>query len=151
MKHDQRSPAFSEIKKEIRKYAKHMNKWWGNLQHYSIAEWSLIVGIGCWGIPNKNVQMIAFLLSLIFFFEKLFSISYKSNFTKIENDIKEKIINSYLSDCEREILFKKLDNVRRFRSVWSSWYVFKRNWKFIFGYTFLAMSFVYQLIENYLK
>ncbi|MDE1475998.1 hypothetical protein KKI99_04325 [Xenorhabdus bovienii] len=126
-----------------------MNQWWKKLQHYSIAEWSLLAGIGCWGIPNKFAQMIAFLLSLMFFFDKLVSINYKSNFSKTEKNIKEKIIYSYLSDYERGVLFKKLDNVRRFRSIWNSWYIFKRNWKFVSGYSFLAGSFGYQFFVNY--
>ncbi|WFQ80882.1 hypothetical protein PXH59_07225 [Xenorhabdus sp. SF857] len=149
MKHCQRSPAFSEIKRDIRKYARNMNKWWGKLQHYTIAEWSLLIGIGCWCVPNKVAQTIAFTLSLMFFFDKLFSIGYKSNFSKMEKNIKEKIINSCISDYEREVLFKKLDNVRRFRSIWNSWYVFKRNCKFISGYTFLAGSFIYMIHSEY--
>ncbi|MBC8947170.1 hypothetical protein [Xenorhabdus indica] len=147
MKHCQRSPAFSEIKREIRKYARNMNKWWGKLQHYTIAEWSLLIGIGCWGVPNKVAQIISFTLSLMFFFDKLFSIGYKYSFVKMEKNIKDKIIKLYLSDNERDILFKKLDNVRRFRSIWNSCYVFKRNWKFIFGGAFLGGSFVYHFFK----
>ncbi|MBD2804280.1 hypothetical protein ID855_06145 [Xenorhabdus sp. ZM] len=126
-----------------------MNRWWEKLQHSSIAEWSLLAGIGCWGIPNKRAQIIAFILSLMFFFGKLASINHKSSFSKTEKNIKKKIMNSYLSDYERGVLFKKLDDVRRFRSIWNSWYVFKRNWKFLSGCIFLAVSFVFNLFDSF--
>ncbi|MDE9457930.1 hypothetical protein KKJ00_08900 [Xenorhabdus bovienii] len=140
---------FSKIKRDIKNYARNMNQWWKKLQHYSIAEWSLLVGIGCWGIPNQTAQMIAFLLSLMFFFDKLVSINHKSSFTKMEKRIIKKIKISNLSYHERTVLFGKLDNVRRFRSIWNSWYIFKKNWKFMAGYTFLFASFLFQLRASY--
>ncbi|MBD1229277.1 hypothetical protein [Xenorhabdus griffiniae] len=148
MKRCQRSPDFSKIKRDIKKHARDINQWWDDLQDASIAEWALLIGIGCWGIPNKVAQVIAFTLSMIFFFNKLFLIDSNSNFTKTKKKIKREIINSYISDDERSILFKKLNDVERFRRIWNSWYVIKRNWKFIFGYTFLAGSFIYQVLFN---
>jgi hypothetical protein len=58
---------YRNIQKDIRLYARNMNQWWKGLQKDSVAEWALLTTIACWGVPNPFFQMIAFILTVLFF------------------------------------------------------------------------------------
>ncbi len=46
---------------------------------------------------------------------------------------------------EREMLLYRLDKIKKFRRNRNIIFILKRNWRFIFGYTFLMVSFVHNL------
>ncbi|MDK9442982.1 hypothetical protein WCU81_08815 [Pectobacterium atrosepticum] len=136
---------YCDIKKDIRFYARDMNQWWKNLQKDSVAEWLLLTTIGCWGIPNHLFQMLAFILTILFFTGKLKTLQRKYSFVKSEKMIFGKIMGNDFSVKEREILLYRLDKIKKFRRNRNIIFILKRNWRFIFGYTFLMVSFVYNL------
>lgn len=131
--------AYRNIRRETRLYARHMNKWWKNLQDESISGWAFLTAIGCWGIPDQLFQRTAFILSIIFFFGKLQKISRGSGkiFSKHEKEIENKILTLSLMQDRKGFLLKRLEKIKKFRKPRS---VFKRTWRFIFGYTFLVLS-----------
>ena len=137
---------YYNIKKEIRFYARDMNQWWKNLQKDSVAEWLLLTTIGCWGIPNHLFQMLAFILTILFFTGKLKVLQRKYSFVKSEKVILEKIMKDNIPEEEREMLIYRLGKIKKFRRNRNIIFILKRNWRFIFGYTFLMVSFVYNLL-----
>ncbi|WP_258042082.1 hypothetical protein, partial [Pectobacterium atrosepticum] len=130
---------YCDIKKDIRFYARDMNQWWKNLQKDSVAEWLLLTTIGCWGIPNHLFQMLAFILTILFFTGKLKTLQRKYSFVKSEKMIFGKIMGNDFSVKEREILLYRLDKIKKFRRNRNIIFILKRNWRFIFGYTFLMV------------
>ncbi|MFJ5452455.1 hypothetical protein ACIPT4_05320 [Pectobacterium jejuense] len=136
---------YRDIKKEIRFYARDMNQWWKNLQKDSVAEWLLLTTIGCWGIPNHLFQILAFILTILFFTGKLKVLQRKYSFVKSEKLIFGKIMGDDISVKEREMLLYRLDKIKKFRRNRNIIFILKRNWRFISGYTFLMVSFVYNL------
>jgi len=52
-----------------------MNKCWKELQKDSVAEWMLLTTFGCWGIPNRPFQLLAFIITLLVFAGKLYRTS----------------------------------------------------------------------------
>ncbi|AVU30188.1 MULTISPECIES: hypothetical protein [Serratia] len=133
---------YQNIKKEIQGYAKDMNDWWGNLQKDSVAEWTFLTTLGCWGVPNHLFQIISFILAILFFSVKLLKIKNKNPFSKTEILITKKINEADLDENEKEALFCKLNKVKKFRHYQSTLFILKRNWRFIISYTFLMMSFL---------
>lgn len=136
---------YYSIKKEIRFYARDMNQWWKNLQKDSVAEWLLLTTIGCWGIPNHLFQILAFILTILFFTGKLKVLQRKYSFVKSERMILGKIMGDNIPENEREMLLYRLGKIKKFRRNRNIIFIIKRNWRFIFGYTFLMVSFVYNL------
>lgn len=140
-----KSSDYYSIKKEIRFYARDMNQWWKNLQKDSVAEWLLLTTLGCWGIPNHLFQMWAFILTILFFTGKLKVLQRKYSFVKSERTILGKIMGDNIPVDEREMLLYRLDKIKKFRRNRNIIFILKRNWRFIFGYTFLMVSFVHNL------
>lgn len=68
-----------KIKKESQDYAHDMNHFWKNLQSDSVAEWGLLKSFACRGIPNHGFQFAAFLLTWIFFTDKLLKLHHRPN------------------------------------------------------------------------
>ncbi len=136
------SDEFLNINREIRSYAKGMNRWWKELQKESVSEWVILTTFGCWGIPNKYYQIIAFLLTILLFAGRLPKVGYKKSFSNYEKGISLKINKSLLSESQKERLRNNLVRVKKFRGVRATAFVLKRNWRFIAGYTFLMVSFL---------
>lgn len=136
------SDDFLSINKEIRSYAKSMNRWWKDLQKESVSEWVILTTFGCWGIPNKYYQIIAFLLTILLFSARLPKLGYKKSFSKYEKGISEEINKSSLSESQKKRLRNNLVRVKKFRGARATGFVLKRNWRFIAGYTFLMVSFL---------
>ncbi|HAT3924541.1 TPA: hypothetical protein I9Y36_003107 [Citrobacter amalonaticus] len=136
---------YEEIKKEIRVYAHDMNHWWKNLQSDSVAEWVLLTSFACWGIPNRFFQLSAFMLTLIFFAGKLSKLHHKHSFIDSEKRISKKIRQAPVSDIQRSALYLRLTKIKKFRRNKNIVFILKRNWRFLAGYSYLTISFVYLL------
>ncbi|WP_254305256.1 hypothetical protein, partial [Citrobacter amalonaticus] len=136
---------YEEIKKEIRVYAHDMNHWWKNLQSDSVAEWVLLTSFACWGIPNRFFQLCAFMLTLIFFASKLSKLHHKHSFIDSEKHISKKIRQAPVSDIQRSALYLRLTKIKKFRRNKNVVFILKRNWRFLAGYLYLTISFVYLL------
>ncbi|WP_225851888.1 hypothetical protein [Citrobacter amalonaticus] len=136
---------YEEIKKEIRVYAHDMNHWWKNLQSDSVAEWVLLTSFACWGIPNRFFQLCAFMLTLIFFAGKLSKLHHKHSFIDSEKRISKKIRQAPVSDIQRSALYLRLTKIKKFRRNKNVVFILKRNWRFLAGYSYLTISFVYLL------
>lgn len=134
---------YEDIKKEIRIYAHDMNHWWKNLQSDSVAEWVLLTSFACWGIPNRFFQLCAFMLTLIFFASKLANLGHRRSFIDSEKCIARKINQAPVSDVQRSALYLRLTKIKKFRRNKNILFVLKRNWRFLAGYCFLMISFVY--------
>ncbi|MFA1284232.1 hypothetical protein ACDI96_16270 [Citrobacter telavivensis] len=136
---------YKDIKKAIQVYAHDMNHWWKNLQSDSVAEWVLLTSFACWGIPNRVFQLAAFLLTLIFFAGKLLKLHHRHSFIDSEKYISKRIVEAPISDAEKSALHLRLSKIRKFRRNKNVVFVLKRNWRFLAGYGYLMLSFVYLL------
>jgi hypothetical protein len=136
---------YHNLKTEIRLYTRKMNKWWGNLQEDSVAEWILLTTFGCWGIPNPLFQLLAFIITLLFFTGKLSRLQRGGSFIKSEKTILEHIEKATLNNSERDQLLHRLNKVKKFRRNRNWIFVIRRNWRFLLGYGFMTASSVYYL------
>ena len=140
---------YEDIKKEIRVYAHDMNHWWKNLQSDSVAEWVLLASFACWGIPNSFFQLCAFTLTLIFFANKLSNLNHKHSFIDSEKLISKKIRQAPMSDVQKSALYLRLSKIKKFRRNKNIVFILKRNWRFLAGYSYLTISFVYLLNPDF--
>ena len=141
---------YHDLKKEIRLYTTKMNKWWRNLQEDSVAEWMLLTTFGCWGIPNCPFQLIAFIITLLFFTGKLSRLQRGGSFIKSEKTIIEHIEKATLNIIERDQLLHRLNKVKNFRRNRNFMFIIRRNWKFLLGYAFMMASSVYYFFTLYI-
>ncbi|WP_140182466.1 hypothetical protein [Providencia stuartii] len=134
---------YQSISLKISQYEQDMYSWWAGLQKDSIAEWGLLVGIACWGIPNKTAQLIAFIAAIVLFFSKIVLINNNSNFSKIEKGISYDMDISECSDDEKIELSTEFKRVKKIRKNIPK--IIMLNWRFLLGYIFLLASFLYNL------
>lgn len=110
-----KSEIYQSILLKISQYEQDMYSWWASLQKESIAEWALLIGIACWGVPNKTAQLIAFIAALVLFFSKIVPIEHDSNFSKKEKEIVEDLSTKTLPDDQAQALSVEFERVKKIR------------------------------------
>ncbi|MDC7870661.1 hypothetical protein TH60_14250 [Pantoea ananatis] len=120
-----------------------MNQWWKSLQSDYIAEWMLLVTLGCLGVPDGPYKISSFLLAILFFAGKLKKLQKGGPFAKVEKVISERIKKATLSSCESTKLLQQLNKVKSFRKKRNFYFVLRRNWRFVLGYTFMMVSAIF--------
>jgi hypothetical protein len=138
---------YSIIRKDIFLYAHEMNFFWKKLQREHVAEWSFLTALGCWGVTNQHFQFFAFIIAISFFTGKLLKSPRNRSFNKIEKNILIRINESTLNDTEKAKLNSRILNIKKFRNFRHSPFVIKRNWRFLLGYLFLMMSFIFNILN----
>ena len=119
---------YHNLKTEIKSYTRKMNKWWKNLQKNSVAKWMLLTTLGCWGIPNLPFQLMAFIITLLFFAGKLRSLDRGGFFIKSEKTILEK---ATINSSEHEELLHRHNKVSKFKKNRNLMFFIRRNWRFL--------------------
>ncbi|MEY1424451.1 hypothetical protein AB7038_11620 [Morganella morganii] len=149
MNSNKHSPQYIELMDAIVLYKKEMFDWWDSLQKTRVGEWTLLLTLACWGVPDVHFRLIGFLIGAAFFIEKFAVIAGKSSYTtKTETRLLQKIRSEKMSDKEKENLYKELSDVQKNRKFGKSVTVFKKVWKIMVAYFFFAVSLIV-IVDTY--
>ena len=103
------------------------------------AIWLFVATLGCWGVDNNIIQMLALILVLVFFSSKV-SKDKKSDttFFKILKAIRDDIETSRLEGDSRKARLHDLDEISK--NLLSLRSMYKSTPMFLLGYSFWAIS-----------
>lgn len=135
-----RTRTYCELRTEIRLYILRFNRQIKTLQGESVAEWALVSTIGCWGIGDKTIRIMAFMLIFLFFLGKLLRLKSKESFPEFRKRLEKIIICSDL-DGEQKIFFlRRLSKINRIVGPRNIFFAIRRGWLFLLSYSFLTIS-----------
>ncbi|HHR6136543.1 TPA: hypothetical protein ACS72F_000383 [Providencia alcalifaciens] len=152
MINEKHSPQFKTLMSQINSHKRSMFKWWLSIQKSTTGEWTLLLTLACWGVPNHHFRLIGFTIGLFFFAARIYALSIKNKYTtKTETYLEHKIRNARISDSEREHLINNLKLTQKSRKTRL---VLKLCWKLFLAYVFFAASFLFIIFMywgNYIK
>ncbi len=57
MNSNNHSPQYIELMDAIVSYKKEMFDWWDSLQRTRVGEWTLLLTLACWGVPDMHCRI----------------------------------------------------------------------------------------------
>jgi hypothetical protein len=83
----------SHLEQQVSDFRQHIKHYQESLNNEGV--WLFLAALGCWGVPSKEMQNAAFVITIIIFFYRLYlQLEDKRSFKKIAIDIESEINNS---------------------------------------------------------
>lgn len=97
--------------KQILDFKKHIRHYRMSLNNEGV--WLFLAALGCWGVPNKEMQNTAFVITIIIFFYRLYlQLEEKRSFKEIANNIEAEIISSNISEDMKKARYNELNKLK---------------------------------------
>lgn len=112
------------LKSQIMDFGDHVKNYQKSLNNEGI--WLFLAALGCWSVPHKSLQSVAFIISLVVFGYRMYlQVEDSRPFKKIYADIKEQVESSDLdADIKKARLYdldrivrKELSLIKRIKSM----------------------------------
>ncbi|WP_019899659.1 hypothetical protein [Methylotenera mobilis] len=101
-----------DIQKQIIDYKFHIKAYQKTLNNEGV--WLFLAALGCLGVPDKGMQNVAFYITLIVFFYRLYlQLDDKRSFKEIANDIELEIASSSLANDIKKARYYDLNKLKR--------------------------------------
>lgn len=129
---------------EIEKYSAHIDRFRARTNIHGI--WLFIATLGCWGVTESCIQILAFVM-LLFIFLFLLHGSFpgeRRTFKKIHNDIKNKILDNLTPEQQQERFNDLLIVEKKRKSLIG---IIKTTFIFIACYGFYFISLMYFILN----
>ncbi|HEY0562247.1 MAG TPA: hypothetical protein VGD04_02890 [Methylophilus sp.] len=93
------------IEEQILDYKRHIRYYQKSLNDEGI--WLFLATLGCWGVPDSQMQKVAFIITIVIFFYRFYlQIEDKRTFKQIANDIEDDVKSStLLEDIKKARLY----------------------------------------------
>ncbi len=105
------------LKSQIYEFKNHIRKYQNSLNNEGV--WLFLAALGCWGVPDKGMQNASFVITIIFFFYRVYiQIEDKRSFKKIIVDIEFDIKLSAIADDIKKARFYDLNKVKDKELSW---------------------------------
>lgn len=135
----------NSILKAIQGYSAHIDEFRQQANVHGI--WLFIATLGCWGVSDSSIQMLAFIMVFfifLFYLHSSFS-GEKRTFKKIHDDIKNKILADLIPEQQQKVLYE-LNIVEKKRK--SLIEIIKTSFVFIACYGFYFISLMHFILRR---
>lgn len=109
--------------KQVLEFKQHIKRYQKSLNNEGV--WLFLAALGCWGVPDKEMQNASFIITIIIFFYRLYlQLEEKRSFKQISNDIELEIdLSNLFEDVKKARLYdlsrlktKELSVLKTFKS-----------------------------------